>query len=82
MVFSGSMPRSWIAGLNGSFGLPWWIRCKELACNAETWVRSLGWENPLEKEMATNSGILAWKIPWTEKHGGLEFMESQRVEHS
>ena len=36
----------------------------------ETWVQFLGWENPLEKEMATHSGILAWKIPWTEEPGG------------
>ena len=37
----------------------------------ETWVRSLGWEDPLEKEMATHSSMLAWKIPWTEEPGGL-----------
>ena len=37
----------------------------------ETWVRSLGWEDPLEKEMATHSSILAWKIPWTEEPGRL-----------
>ena len=37
----------------------------------ETWVQSLGWENPLEKEMATHSSILAWRIPWTEEPGGL-----------
>ena len=37
----------------------------------ETWVLSLGWENPLEKEMATHSSILSWKIPWTEETGGL-----------
>ena len=36
----------------------------------ETWIRSLGWEDPLEKEMATHSYILAWKIPWTEEPGG------------
>ena len=39
----------------------------------------LGWEYPLEKEMATHSSILAWKIPWTEEAGGLQSMESQRV---
>jgi len=39
----------------------------------ETWVQSLGWEDPLEKEMATLSSILAWKIPWAEKPGGLQF---------
>ena len=43
------------------------------------WVRSLGWEDPLEKEMATYSRILAWEIPWTEKPGGLQFMGSQEL---
>ena len=47
----------------------------------ETWVWSLGWEDPLEKEMATHSSILAWRIPWTEKPGGLQSMGSQRVVH-
>ena len=47
----------------------------------ETRVQSLGQEDPLEKEMATHSFILAWKIPWTEKLGGLQFMVSQRVGH-
>ena len=45
----------------------------------ETWVQSLGQEDPLEEEMATHSGILAWEIPWTEKHGELQSMVSQRV---
>ena len=43
----------------------------------ETWVQSLGWEDPLEKKMATHSSILAWEIPWTEETGGLQPMESQ-----
>ena len=43
----------------------------------ETWVRFLGQEDPLEKEMTTHSSILAWKIPWTEEPGGLQSMESQ-----
>ena len=43
----------------------------------ETWVRSLGWEDPLEKEMATRSSILAWRIPWTEEPGGLHPMGLQ-----
>ena len=47
----------------------------------ETWVRSLGWEDPLEKGMATHSRILAWRIPWTEEPGGLESMGSQRVRY-
>ena len=45
----------------------------------ETWVQSLGWENLLEKEMATHSSILAWKIPWTDKPGRLQSMGSQKV---
>ena len=47
----------------------------------ETQVRSLGGEDPLEKEMATQSSILAWRIPWTEEPGGLQSMGLQRVEH-
>ena len=47
----------------------------------ETWVRSLGWEDPLEKEMATHSSILAWKISWVEEPGRLQSMWSQRVRH-
>ena len=45
----------------------------------ETWVQSLGRKEPLEKEMATHSSILAWKIPWTEESGGLQTMGLQRV---
>ena len=47
----------------------------------ETRVQSLGWEDPLEKDMATHSSTLAWKIPWTEEPGRLQSMESQRVRH-
>ena len=47
----------------------------------ETCVRSLGWEDPLEKEMAAHSSFLAWEIPWTEEPGGLQSMGSQRVRH-
>ena len=54
---------------------------KNLPAVQETWVRSLGQEDPLEKEMATHSSILAWKISWTEKPGGLQSVGSQRVEH-
>uniref|UniRef100_A0A452FA52 Uncharacterized protein n=1 Tax=Capra hircus TaxID=9925 RepID=A0A452FA52_CAPHI len=46
-----------------------------------TWVQSLGWEDPLEKEMATHSSILACRIPWTEEPGGLQSTRSQRVGH-
>ena len=47
----------------------------------ETWVQPLGWEDPLEKKMATRSSILAWRIPWTEEPGRLQSMRSQRVEY-
>ena len=54
---------------------------KNLPAVQETRVRSLSWEDPLEKEMATHSNILAWKISWTEEPGGLQSMGSQRVGH-
>ena len=54
---------------------------KHLPPMRETWVRSLGWEDPLEKEMATHSSILAWRIPWTEEPGRLQSIGSQRVGH-
>ena len=55
---------------------------KESACNAETHVQSLGWEDNLEKETATQSSILAWRIPWTEESGGFQSMGLQRVGHN
>ena len=54
---------------------------KRLSTMQETWVRSLGGEDLLEKEMATHCSILAWKMPWTEEPGGLQSMGSQRVGH-
>ena len=57
-------------------------RVKQLPAMRETWVRSLGWEDALEKEMATHSSTLAWKILWTEEPGGLQFLGSQRVGHN
>ena len=54
---------------------------KRLPAMRETWVRSLGGEDPLEKEMATHSSTLAWKIPWTEEPCRLQSMGSQRVGH-
>ena len=54
---------------------------KRLPTIQETWVGSLGWEDLLEKEMATHSSILAWKIPWTEEPGRLQSMGLQRVRH-
>ena len=50
---------------------------KNLPAMQETWVQSLGLEDPLEKGMAAHSNILAWEIPWTEEPGGLQSMESQ-----
>ena len=47
----------------------------------ETWVQSLGWEDPLGEEMAIHSSILAWRIPWIEESGGLQSIGLQRVEH-
>ena len=53
---------------------------KNLPAKQEMWVRSLGQEYSLEKEMATHSSILAWKIPWTEEAGGLQSIESQELD--
>ena len=84
---------SWIPGLGRSAGegigyplqYSWASLVAELVNNPpamrETWVRFLGWEDPLEKGMATQSSILAWRIPWTEEPGGLQSMGSQRVGH-
>ena len=55
------------------------VKC--LSAMQETWVQSLGWEDPLENEMATHSSSLAWKIPWTEDPDRLQSMWSQRVGH-
>ena len=54
---------------------------KDLPAMQETWVPSLGWEDPLEKGMATHSSILAWEIPWTEEPGGLQCRGLPRVGH-
>ena len=58
-------------------GLPWWLSSK---AKQETQARFLGQEDPLGKEMATHSSILAWEIPWTEKPGRLSSMESQELD--
>ena len=55
---------------------------KHLPTMRETWVQSLGREDLLEKEMATHSSLLAWKIPWMEEPGRLQFIGSQRVGHN
>ena len=56
-------------------------KIKRLSTMQETRVQSLGWEDPLEKEMAIHSSTIAWKIPWTEEPGRLQSMGSQRVGH-
>ena len=59
-------------------------RVKNLPAMQETqemWVPSLGWEDPLEEEMATHSSILFWEIPWTEEPGGLQSMRLKRLGH-
>ena len=63
-----------------SSGLPWWLRWWKICLQTfRPRVRSLGQEDPLEKGMSTHSNILAWRIPWTEEHGGLQSMGSQRI---
>ena len=79
---SGSLPEEGI-------GYPLWYywaslvaqSVKNLSATQETPVGSLGWKDLLEESMATHSDILAWRIPWTEEHGGLQSMGSQRVRH-
>ena len=62
-------------------GFPGASDSKEFSCNAGTQVQPLDQEDPLEKEMATHSSILAWRIPWTEESCGLQSMGLQRVRH-
>ena len=62
-------------------GFPGGSDGKESPAMRETWVRSLGWEDLLEEDMATHSSTLAWKIPWREEPSRLQFMGSQRVVH-
>ena len=65
-----------------NMGFPGDSAVKNLLAMRETWVRFLGWEDPLEKGMATQSTVLAWRIPWTEEPGGPQSMGSQRVGHN
>jgi len=62
-----------------SFGFPGSSVVKNLPAKQKTWVSSLGHEDPLEKEMATHSSILAWQIPWTEEPGGLKVLQKSRT---
>ena len=68
-------------GTSIDMGFPHSSVGKESACNVGDWVWSLGWEDPLEKEMATQSSIRAWEIPWTEEPGGLQSLGLQRAGH-
>ena len=69
------MGKQWKQWLTLFWGAPKVVQSlKRLPAMWETWVRSLGWDDALEKEMATHSRILAWRIPWTEKLGGLQSM--------
>ena len=62
-------------------GLPRWLSGKNSPVVQQTWVQSLGQEDPLEEGMATHSSILAWRIPWTEEPGGIQSMRLQRLGH-
>ena len=62
----GAWPGHWLCGFLASLVAQ---SVKSLTAMQETWVRSLGWKDPLEKEMATHSSILTWRIPWTDSHG-------------
>ena len=66
---------TWEGGFSGG------LEVKNLPAMQETWVSSLGWYDPLEKEMAAQSRMLAWEIPWTEDPGGLESLVSQIDRH-
>ena len=66
--------------INGASMMAQWV--KNPPAMQEIWVQSLHQEDPLEEEMVTYSSILAWKIPWTERPGGLQSMGSQRVGHN
>ena len=72
---------AWMGGEFGYIGslVAQMVKC--LPAMQETWVHSLGGEDPLEKEMATYSSTHAWEIPWTEEPGGLQYMGSRRVRH-
>ena len=80
---SGALPELQQQILSTNLGVLWassvFRRVKNPPAMQETWVQSLGQEDPLEKEMATHSSILAWRIPWTEELGGLQSMGSQRI---
>ena len=76
-TFTGKIDTNWLE----LWGFPRSAVGKESACNAGALVRFPGWEYPLQKEMATHSCILAWRIPWTEEPGRPQSIGSQRVGH-
>ena len=76
-----SLIRGFAPTQGASLGFPGGPISKELACNDGDRLQSLGWEVPLEEEMATHSSIPAWRVPWTEEPGRLQSMGSQRVGH-
>ena len=71
-----------IAYVIENLGVPGGIVVKNLPVNEETWVESLSGEDPLEKEMATQSNTVVWEIPWTKEPGRLQFLGSQTVGHN
>ena len=73
---------NYLSELKQAMSFPGDSMVKNLPAKQKTWVQSLGWEGPLEKEMATHSSVLAWEIPWTEEPGGLQSTASQRVGHN
>ena len=77
----GHLGSFYVLAIANSPGFSGGSQDKASACNAGGRVRDLCWEDPLEKEMATHSSILAWRIPWTEEPGGLQSTRSQRVGH-
>ena len=77
--YSDALFGYWSAGTGASLMAQW---VKNLPAVQEMRVQSLGGEDPLEKELATQSSILAWEIPWTEWPGGLQSMGSQKVRHN
>ena len=82
-LYVGLVMLNFYVVLEGDCRLPWWAQMvKRLPTMRETWVRFLGRDDPLEKEMAIHSSTLAWKIPWTEEPERLQSMESQRVGHN
>ena len=80
----GQQKMRWLDGITDSMDMSLsklWEMVKNLSAMRETWVQSLGWENPLEEGMATHSSILVWRIPMAEEPGGLQSMGLQRVQH-